>query len=165
MKGQRQCGRGMRPAEPFLYSANALNQYVSRTVPGWASVRGLAATNAYISVNGNEAFAMAGRVVPDAPKYYFGSDDFDNSMQSGWAELETYATLSSATNGPDLVSAVTNRVFVPQTPETFAYDADGNMIEDGRFRYWWNGENWTGTLIPDDGLDTLHLRRSAMSVA
>ena len=65
----------MRPAEPFLYSANALNQYVSRTVPGWASVRGLAATNAYISVNGNEAFRMGG--------YYFGSDDFDNSMQSG----------------------------------------------------------------------------------
>ncbi len=67
--------------------------------------------------------------------------DFDNSTQFGWAELETYATVSSATNGPDLVSAVTNRVFVPQTPETFAYDADGNLIEDGRFRYWWNGEN------------------------
>ena len=123
------------------YTANALNQYVSRTVPGWASVRGLAATNAYISVNGNEAFTVAGRVVPNAPKYYFGSGDFDNSAQSGWAELETYATVSSATNGPDLVSAVTNRVFVPQTPETFAYDADGNMVEDGRFRYWWNGEN------------------------
>ena len=133
MKGQRQCGRGMRPAEPFLYSANALNQYVSRTVPGWASVRGLAATNAYISVNGNEAFRAGG--------YYFGSGDFDNSAQSGWAELETYATVSSATNGPDLVSAVTNRVFVPQTPEIFAYDADGNLMEDGRFRYWWNGEN------------------------
>ena len=114
-----------------LYSANALNQYVSRTVPGWASVRGLAATNAYISVNGNEAFRMGG--------YYFGSDDFDNSAQSGWAELETYATVNGPTN--DFVSAVTNRVFVPQTPETFAYDADGNMIEDGRFRYWWNGEN------------------------
>ena len=124
-----------------IYAANSLNQYVSRTVPGWASVRGLAATNAYISVNGNEAFTMAGRVVPNAPKYYFGSDDFDNSMQSGWAELETYASVPSATNGPDLVSTVTNRVFVPQTPETLAYDADGNMIEDGRFRYWWNGEN------------------------
>lgn len=67
--------------------------------------------------------------------------DFNNSTQSGWAELETYATVSSATNGPDLVSAVTNRVFVPQTPETFAYDADGNLVEDGRFRYYWNGEN------------------------
>ena len=89
----------------------------------------------------NEAFTVAGHVVPNAPKYYFGSDDFDNSAQSGWAELETYAAVSSATNGPDLVSAVTNRVFVPQTPEMFAYDADGNLIEDGRFRYYWNGEN------------------------
>ena len=64
---------------------------------------------------------------------------FDNLAQSGWAELETYATVNGPTN--DFVSAFTNRVFVPQTPETFAYDADGNMIEDGRFRYWWNGEN------------------------
>ena len=68
-----------------------------------------------------------------------GSGDFDNSAQSGWAELETYATVNGPTN--DLVSAVTNRVFVPQTPETFAYDTDGNLTEDGRFRYWWNGEN------------------------
>ena len=51
--------------------------------------------------------------------------------------------LAGSVNGPtnDFVSAVTNRVFVPQTPETFAYDADGNLTEDGRFRYWWNGEN------------------------
>ena len=114
-----------------LYTANALNQYVSRTVPGWASVRGMAATNAYIAVNGNEAFRAGG--------YCFGSGDFDNSANSCWAELETYATVNGPTN--DFVSAVTNRVFVPQTPETFVYDADGNMVEDGRFRYFWNGEN------------------------
>ena len=64
---------------------------------------------------------------------------FDNSAQPGWAELETYATVNGPTN--DLVSAVTNRVFVPQTPEEFAYDADGNLTEDGRFRYFWDGEN------------------------
>ena len=130
------------------------DSYVSRTVPGWASVRGLAATNAYVSVNGNEAFTVAGRVVPNAPKYYFGSDDFDNSARSGWAELETYATVNGPTN--DFVSAVTNRVFVPQTPETFAYDADGNLTEDGRFRYWWNGENRmvrTEEKLPPEGRD------------
>ncbi len=33
------------------YSANALNQYTSRTVPGYATLRGEAATNATITVN------------------------------------------------------------------------------------------------------------------
>ena len=39
------------------------------------------------------------------------------------------------------MSAVTGRVFVAQNPEQFTYDADGNMLTDGRFRYTWNGEN------------------------
>ncbi len=33
------------------YTANALNQYTSRTVPGYAAVRGEAATNATVTVN------------------------------------------------------------------------------------------------------------------
>ena len=30
---------------------------------------------------------------------------------------------------------------VEQSPEQFTYDADGNMLTDGRFSYVWNGEN------------------------
>ena len=41
----------------------------------------------------------------------------------------------------DEIAAVTGRVFVAQTPEQFTYDADGNMLTDGRFRYTWNAEN------------------------
>ena len=33
------------------YSANALNQYTQRTVPGYAALRGFAATNAMVTVN------------------------------------------------------------------------------------------------------------------
>ena len=33
------------------YSANALNQYTQRTVPGYAAIRGEAATNATVTVN------------------------------------------------------------------------------------------------------------------
>ena len=32
-------------------------------------------------------------------------------------------------------------MFVPQTPETFAYDADGNLTQDGRWTYSWDAEN------------------------
>jgi len=30
---------------------------------------------------------------------------------------------------------------VPKTPETFTYDADGNLFSDGRWNYTWDGEN------------------------
>ena len=52
------------------------------------------------------------------------------------------AVIPAATpDGWDEMSAVTGRVFVAQNPEQFTYDADGNMLTDGRFRYTWNAEN------------------------
>ncbi|MBC7077604.1 MAG: hypothetical protein H5T92_04775, partial [Synergistales bacterium] len=35
----------------------------------------------------------------------------------------------------------TRHAFVPKTPEVFSYDADGNLTQDGRWVYVWNGEN------------------------
>jgi RHS repeat-associated protein len=32
-------------------------------------------------------------------------------------------------------------VFVPRTPEVYEYDDDGNLLNDGRWEYTWNGEN------------------------
>ena len=126
-----------------LYTANSLNQYTSRTVPGWASVRGLANADATVAVNGNAAYMTTGgpRTVAadEETAYFFGSDDFDNSVAGGFAELEVSAVVSDGIN--DFVSVATNRVFVPPANETYAYDADGNMTEDARFRYYWNGEN------------------------
>ena len=109
-------------ARTSTYTANNLNQYTARTVPGWASVRGLADADATVAVNGNPAY-MVGRAVPSAPNpddlaYFFGSDDFDNSNSGGFADLEVSAAISDGTN--DLVSVVTNKVFVPPANETYA---------------------------------------------
>ena len=38
-------------------------------------------------------------------------------------------------------SIETGNVFVPKTPELFTYDADGNMLSDGRWNYTWDAEN------------------------
>jgi hypothetical protein len=35
----------------------------------------------------------------------------------------------------------TGSVFLPRTPESFAYDDDGNMISDGRWNLTWDAEN------------------------
>ena len=128
-------------AQTSTYEANNLNQYTSRTTPGYEAVRGEADPNATVTVNENPTFRLG--------SYYFGSDLFDNSTAGGLANLETYATLAqTAANGEeaeDLVSAATNQVYLAQSPETFAYDDDGNQTlvttKTGLWRVTYNGEN------------------------
>ena len=128
-------------AQTSTYAANNLNQYTSRTTPGYAAVRGEADPSATVTVNENPTFRLG--------SYYFGSDLFDNTAAGGLANLETYATLGQfAANGEeaeDLVSATTNQVYLAHSPETFAYDADGNQTlittKTGLWRVTYNGEN------------------------
>ncbi len=128
-----------------MYTANNLNQYTARTVPGWAAVRGLADADATVAVNGNLAYALA---LGDLA-YFFGSDDFDNSTGGGFASLEVSATVNTGTS--DLVSVATNKAFVPPANETYAYDADGNQTlvttGTGAWQVEYNCENrpakWT----------------------
>ncbi len=124
------------------YQANSLNQYISRTTPGYAAVRGEADPDATVTVNGNPSFRLGA--------YYFGSDNFDNSSSGGFAQLEIYAALaqtdSDGKEKDDLVSTVTNQVYLAQSPETFAYDDDdGNQTliatKTGLWRVTYNGEN------------------------
>jgi uncharacterized protein RhaS with RHS repeats len=35
----------------------------------------------------------------------------------------------------------TGHVIVPKAPETFTYDADGNLLSDSRWTYTWDAEN------------------------
>ena len=99
------------------YTANSLNQYTSRTVPGVAAVRGFADADATVTVNENPTWRLG--------EYFFGSDEFDNSQSSVDAALVTTAALASSTNGPDEVASVTSHVHIAKTPQLFEYDLDG----------------------------------------
>ena len=142
-------------AQTSTYEANNLNQYTTRTTPGYAAVRGEADPNAFVSINGNEAYRLG--------SYYFGSDLFDNTAAGGLANLETYATLAqTAANGDeteDLVSSVTNQVYLAQSPEAFAYDDDGNQTlittKTGLWRVTYNGENRSILWVRDSDNTTL----------
>ena len=103
------------------------SQYYQRTIPGYASVRGSATNTATVTVNSNPAWRH--------DDYFYGGDTADNSASALMKELEIVATHSN------LYSAATGHVFVAQTPEQFIYDADGNLLSDGRWQYTWNGEN------------------------
>ena len=142
-------------AQTSTYAANNLNQYTSRTTPGYAAVRGEADPNAMVTVNENPTFRLG--------SYYFGSDLFDNSTAGGLAALETYATLAqTAANGEeteDLVSATTNQVYLAHSSETFAYDDDGNQTlittKTGLWRVTYNGENRPVRWVRDSDNTTL----------
>ena len=125
------------------YSANNLNQYTSRTVPGVAAVRGFADADATVTVNESPTWRLG--------EYIYGSDEFDNSQSAVDAALVTTAALASPTNGPDEVASVTSRVHIAKSPQTFEYDDDGNQTlvatKTGTWRVTYNGENrpvrWT----------------------
>jgi len=116
------------------YIANNLNQYTSRTVPGYAAVRGHADADATVTVNEKPTYRYG--------EYFFGSDEFDNFTAPVNAALGTVAVKPGATEDePDEIASVTNSVYLAKSPVTYEYDEDGNMTEDARFRYYWNGEN------------------------
>jgi len=129
------------------YTANLLNQYTSRTVPGYFELLGSAHSNATVSVW--TAPAVAVPALPGDPPGYFRTSrqgeyfraelGFDNLSGPVWAAVTNWAVLQTPTT--DLVTNLVGHVFVPKTPELFSYDADGNLLSDGRWNYTWDAEN------------------------
>ena len=124
--GGDQNGANLRSAS---YLANNLNQYTSRTVPGAVDVMGLGfATNA-VTVNGQTAYRKG--------EYFRKEIPVSNGSVPVW---------QSITNAATGQASITGNVFVPKTPELFYYDADGNLTNDGCWRYAWDAENRLVTL-------------------
>ncbi|MEW6305060.1 MAG: RHS repeat-associated core domain-containing protein [Verrucomicrobiota bacterium] len=116
-----------------VYRANPLNQYTSRSVPGHAFITGSADVNATVSVNGDIAWWRQGQ-------YFCYELAVDNKADAVWQPVEIIGALGSAPN-PDLVTTNNGHVFVPRVLEQYTYDADGNLLTDGRWQYTWDGEN------------------------
>jgi RHS repeat-associated protein len=116
------------------YTANALNQYTRRTVPGVKELAGTAITNATVTVNG----LATDRHGP----WWRHALEVNNAAAATYTQAVVCAVYNPpGTNNPDVVTSATGHVFVAQTPETFTYDDDGNLLSDGRFNYAWDAEN------------------------
>ncbi len=116
------------------YAANALNQYTQRDVPGALDVRGSSAATATVRVNGQTAQRQG--------EHFYKAVPADNSTAAQYPSIQVQALQAGAgPGGEDLVSESGGRAFLPQTPESFQHDADGNLISDGRWTYTWDGEN------------------------
>ena len=131
--GGDQSGNNLRSAS---YTANNLNQYSSRTVPNAADVIGSATNAATVTVNGQATYRKN--------DYYSLQLGIDNSAGPVFQSITNLAVLNQRSY--PLVSNTTGSIYLPQTPENFSYDSDGNLLTDGRWNYTWDAENRLSTL-------------------
>jgi RHS repeat-associated protein len=104
-----------------------LNQYTNRTVPGYVDVQGGANSSATVTVDGNSAYQKGS---------YFREE-----LAVGNSGGPVYLTVTNAAAlGTNTVTWMRN-VLVAGTPETYGYDLDGNLTNDGKWNYTWDGEN------------------------
>jgi len=124
-------GLGLRT---FSYTANSLNQYTQRTVPGTFDVIGTAESNATVTVNNSSTFRRG--------TYFWKELAVTNTSAAQYPAVSVVGVKNNVgTNQEDAVTTVTGYEFVPKTPEVYSYDLDGNLTGDGRWTYTWDAEN------------------------
>lgn len=123
----------MRKGEGSLsWTANELNQYTARSVNTQLHVFGTADSVSTVNV----MRAGAGSVVADRQDSYFHAGVvITNAAAPVWSDL----AVTSRTGVAE--SHVSGGQYAAQTPESFTYDSDGNMTQDGRWEYAWDAEN------------------------
>ena len=122
--GGDSAGTGLRHA---AYTNNLLNQITARDVPGAADVTGSAHPQVTVTVNGSTANRHS--------DYYHQVLTWNNATGAVWAAITNRAQCQG------LSDTSTGHLLLPQTPETFRYDQDGNLLQDGLWNYTWDAEN------------------------
>jgi RHS repeat-associated protein len=126
--------QAVRNGTPSTYQPNLLNQYEERDVPGIVHILGMANPEATVTVEQQPTLRQ------DA--LFYSEFPVDNDPASVHESILIRGVkIEDGAQPENHVSDVERQVFVPATPESFAYDDDGNLIQDGRWNYVWNAEN------------------------
>ena len=116
------------------YTANSLNQYQQRTVPGALDIRGTANVAAIVTVNDQATYRRG--------DYFYKELTIDNSSAPAYPQVKTIGVRTGVGGGgEDAVSQLDGHVYVPKSAEVYSYDDDGNLTSDGRWAYTWDAEN------------------------
>ena len=100
-----------------------MNQITARDYPGTNDVIGAALATNTVTVNGQTAWRKG--------EYFWSTVKSNNTAAAQWEGVSVVS--GSFTNNGNLL--------VPQTPQNFVYDADGNLVSDGLWTNVWNAEN------------------------
>jgi len=120
-------------SQTATYTADVLNRYVTRTVPSVVPVLGRAAADATVLVNREATTRQDG--------WFYTEVAATNTTAPQYVKLDVSGIKPPAGTGPEIAAFEQRKAFLAQTPETFAYDADGNLTQDGRWTYAWDAEN------------------------
>lgn len=112
----------------YTLNPNGLNQYASRTVPSLQEILGSADLSASVLVNLSPADRQGSTFIKQLA--------VNNATAPVWQPVDILASKSTGE-----VVKQTGNLFVPRSPEDYVYDADGNLTDDGRWKYTWDAEN------------------------
>jgi len=128
-----------RDGRQATYSPNILNQYTSRTVPGFVNILGTATNTATVSLWSQDNLALYTPTTRQGD-YFRGEMLFNNNTGALWFTITNVAVLSNYT-GADIVTNIAGNLLLAKNPEAFTYDVDGNLTSDSLWTNVWNGEN------------------------
>lgn len=128
--GGDQNGANLRSA---AYTPNLLNQYASRSVPGYLDIMGLATASSGIDVSVNGSTAG----VYERGEYFRKELTVANNLPTPNGSPQWQSVTVSQNGG----SATTGNVLVPPANQIFSHDLDGNLTGDGLWDYTWDAEN------------------------
>ncbi len=79
-------------------------------------------------------------VTVDSNTAYRNGEFFHHTLTAANSSAAAYPTVTViSTYGAGQTDF--GEVFVPKTPDVYTHDADGNLSQDGRWTYTWDGEN------------------------
>jgi RHS repeat-associated protein len=147
------------------YPANSLNQYAQRSVPGVLDVMGEAQADSTISTTYPATGGAISRPSRQGTLFY-QQLNVNNAAVGQYASVKITGVKNQVgPAGEDAVTEVTRNTLVPVTPEVFSHDADGNLTDDARWHYSWDGENRLVGIVTSSAAATVGVPRQKLEFA
>lgn len=126
-----------------VWTINSLNQIAGRGVQEKEYILGESApapASVTVSAVGDQVYSAPSGVAVTRglePK----AKNFSAAINLQQMEKAKNLKVTIQENNGGIVSDETGHIFVPSSPESFTYDDDGNLTQDGRWVYRWDAEN------------------------
>lgn len=123
------------------YAPNLLNQYDQRTWPGRVEINGAAQPAATVTVMHHAGQGEVHPVQRQGDLFYV-QVPVAPGTDTRFSQFRVAGVVGNAgPAGEDAATEEVRSVIVPGAAETFAHDADGNLVADARWTYEWDAEN------------------------
>lgn len=114
------------------------NQYSLVANDPYTAICGTVVSNAVLSINGN----IIDPIRTDSENLFWSHALPSTVDAAHYQDISILAVQSNgASNGVDIVQSIDGSLYVPSRNVELEYDLDGNLVSDGRYRYYWNAEN------------------------